>query len=93
LKGAIGSVPVLIYNCQLYFKKYRGIKETVMLNREKYILPKLEDAKKRIIFKKCYDNDFLFFTPTGKISDIDEYTKKQLIEGSEIYEQKVLNCF
>jgi hypothetical protein len=92
-KGAIGSVPALIYNCQLYFKKYHGIKETVMLNREKYILPKLEDAKKKIIFKKCYNNDFLFFTPTGRISDIDDYTKKLLKEESEVHEQRVLNCF
>jgi hypothetical protein len=93
LQGAIGNIPALIYNCQLYFKKFIGKRETVNINREKYLLPKLEDSKKKIIFKKCYDNDFLFFTPTGKISDIDEYTKKQLIEGSEVHEQKVLNCF
>lgn len=93
LKGAIGSVPALIYNCQLYFEKFPGKKETVIFNREKYLLPKLEDTQKKIIFKKCYNNDFLFFTPTGRISDIDENTKKILKEQSEIHEQSVLNCF
>lgn len=93
LKGAIGSVPALIYDCQLYFEKFHAKKETVNLNREKYLLPKLEDAKKKIIFKKCYNNDFLFFTPTGRISDIDENTNKLLKEGSEVHEQRVLNCF
>jgi hypothetical protein len=93
LKGAIGSVPALIYNCQLYFNKFTRIKETVISNREKYLLPKLEDAKRKIIFKKCYNNDFLFFTPTGRISDIDENTKKMLKEEHEINEQRILNCF
>lgn len=93
LKGAIGSVPALIYNCQLYFEKFNDRRETVNLNREKYLLPNLDDAKKKIIFKKCYNNNFLFFTSTGRISDIDENTKKILMEGSEIHEQRVLNCF
>lgn len=93
MKGAIGSVPALIYNCQLYFEKFHGKKETVNLNREKYLLSTLDDEKKKIIFKKCYYNDFLFFTPTGRISDIDENTKKLLKEGSEVHEQRVLNCF
>ena len=92
-KGAIGSVPALIYNCQLYFEKFNGKKEKVNLNRKKYLLPNLDDAKKKIIFKKCYDNDFLFFTPIGRMNDIDEYTYKQLKDGSEVHEQRVLNCF
>lgn len=91
-KGTIGSVPALIYNCQLYFKKFPGFRETVVNNRMKYSLPTLEVARKKTIFKKCNQNNFLFFTPTGKISGIDEYTKKVLINSSDLYEQSVLNC-